>query len=64
MKVKETFKRSFFKTFTWRVFASLDTALLTWFFSVGAYEEGRSDPVDGNCVLRIYLLIQLLAYYY
>ena len=33
MKVKETYTRSFLKTFTWRVFASLDTALLTWFFS-------------------------------
>ena len=33
MKIRETFKRSFIKTFTWRVFASLDTALLTWFFS-------------------------------
>tara|TARA_B100002051_G_C16550916_1_gene542519 strand:- start:227 stop:649 length:423 start_codon:yes stop_codon:yes gene_type:complete len=33
LSIKETFKRSFFKTLTWRVLASLDTALLTWFFS-------------------------------
>ena len=33
MSIKQTFKRSFYKTMTWRVVASLDTALLTWLFS-------------------------------
>ncbi len=33
MSIKQTFKRSFYKTMTWRVIASLDTALLTWLFS-------------------------------
>ena len=31
--LKKTFKRSFYKTCTWRVVASLDTAFLTWVFS-------------------------------
>ena len=33
MASKETYQRSFLKTFTWRIIASLDTALLTWLFS-------------------------------
>tara|TARA_B100001250_G_scaffold204245_1_gene175229 strand:- start:1774 stop:2274 length:501 start_codon:yes stop_codon:yes gene_type:complete len=33
MSTKETYKRSLLKTFTWRVIASLDTAILAFLFS-------------------------------
>tara|TARA_B100001778_G_scaffold111476_1_gene91248 strand:- start:5027 stop:5533 length:507 start_codon:yes stop_codon:yes gene_type:complete len=32
-KIKATYKRSIYKTFTWRVIASLDTAILAFLFS-------------------------------
>ena len=31
--IKATYKRSLYKTFTWRVIASLDTAILAFLFS-------------------------------
>ena len=55
MKVKETFKRSFLKTFTWRVFASLDTALLTWFFS--------GDVITGLKVGGLEVVTKLIIYF-
>jgi uncharacterized membrane protein len=55
MKVKETFKRSFFKTFTWRVFASLDTGLLTWFFS--------GDVITGLKVGGLEVVTKLIIYF-
>ncbi len=33
MSIKKTYQRSFYKTLTWRIIASLDTSLLTWLFS-------------------------------
>ena len=33
ISVKKTFRRSVYKTITWRVLASIDTAALTWWFS-------------------------------
>ena len=55
MELKATFKRSFFKTFTWRVFASLDTALLTWFFS--------GDVVTGLKVGGLEVVTKLIIYF-
>ena len=55
MVLKATFKRSFFKTFTWRVFASLDTALLTWFFS--------GDVVTGLKVGGLEVVTKLIIYF-
>ena len=33
ISVKKTFRRSVYKTITWRILASIDTAALTWWFS-------------------------------
>ena len=53
--IKETFKRSFFKTLTWRVLASLDTALLTWFFS--------GDVVTGLYVGGMEIVTKIVIYF-
>ena len=55
MELKATFKRSFFKTFTWRIFASLDTALLTWWFS--------GDVITGLKVGGLEVVTKLLIYF-
>ena len=53
--IKETFKRSFFKTLTWRVLASLDTALLTWLCS--------GDVVTGLYVGGMEIVTKLIIYF-
>ena len=55
VKIKETFRRSFYKTFTWRVVASLDTALLTWLFS--------GDVITGLKVGGMEILTKLIIYF-
>ena len=55
VKIKETFRRSFYKTFTWRVVASLDTALLTWLFS--------GDVITGLKVGGMEIVTKLIIYF-
>ena len=56
MAGKETFKRSFLKTLTWRVIASLDTALLTWLFS--------GDVITGLKVGGMEIVTKLFIYFF
>ncbi len=56
MSVKKTYQRSFFKTLTWRVVASLDTALLTWLFS--------GDVITGLKVGGMEILTKLVIYFF
>ena len=55
INIKKTFRRSFYKTFTWRVVASLDTALLTWLFS--------GDVVTGLKVGGMEIVTKLIIYF-
>ena len=55
IKVKETFKRSGYKTLTWRVIASIDTSLLTWLFS--------GDIVTGLKVGGMEIVTKLIIYF-
>ena len=55
MSVKKTYQRSFFKTLTWRVIASLDTALLTWLFS--------GDVITGLKVGGMEILTKIVIYF-
>tara|TARA_B100001250_G_scaffold375996_1_gene363972 strand:- start:443 stop:856 length:414 start_codon:yes stop_codon:yes gene_type:complete len=56
MSKKETYKRSFLKTFTWRIVASLDTALLTWLFS--------GDVLTGIKVGGMEIVTKLFIYFF
>ena len=56
MASKETFKRSFLKTLTWRVIASLDTAALTWLFS--------GDVITGLKVGGMEIVTKLFIYFF
>lgn len=55
IKVKETFKRSGYKTLTWRIIASIDTSLLTWLFS--------GDIVTGLKVGGMEIVTKLIIYF-
>ena len=56
MSIKQTFKRSFYKTMTWRVVASLDTALLTWLFSCNIVTGLKVGGMEIVTKLIIYFL--------
>ena len=60
MSIKQTFKRSFYKTMTWRVVASLDTALLTWVIS---YFTGTGNIVTGLKVGGMEIVTKLIIYF-
>ena len=55
INIKETFRRSFYKTCTWRIVASLDTALLTWLFS--------GDVITGLKVGGMEVVTKLIIYF-
>ena len=52
---KETYKRSGYKTLTWRIIASIDTSLLTWLFS--------GDIVIGLKVGGMEIVTKLIIYF-
>ena len=55
ININKTFKRSFYKTCTWRVVASLDTAFLTWVFT--------GDLIIGLKVGGMEIITKLIIYF-
>ena len=56
MSIKKTYQRSFYKTLTWRIIASLDTSLLTWLFS--------GDFITGLKVGGMEIITKLFIYFF